>query len=227
MRERVRSPQVFLLLPGPTLRLTARECKTLNALFGVAYDQERLKSRPSVGQLLGNLLKRRKAVGNRTAHRAITASFQIPFPASDRKELISSTARAAFSAFQNQMFWENEAPRTKSMERDLVCRTHSWGIARRHYRQRDWYLPALNYDSLILFILNTLCVPQSAGGLCAHTGCGVLPSPQSQDQPHLRLPPTDAGHDWASHTFVWPLRDPAWTSCFGVRGSHAECHQGG
>ena len=28
---------------------------------------------------------------------------QIPFPASDGKELISSTAGAAFSAFQNQM----------------------------------------------------------------------------------------------------------------------------
>jgi len=41
-----------------TLRLTAGECKTLNALFGVAYDRDHLKSRPSVGQLLGNLLKR-------------------------------------------------------------------------------------------------------------------------------------------------------------------------
>ena len=45
-----------------TLRLTAEDCRTLNALFGVAYDRERLKSRPSVGQLLGNQLKRRKAV---------------------------------------------------------------------------------------------------------------------------------------------------------------------
>jgi hypothetical protein len=44
-----------------TLRLTAGVCKTLNALFGVAYDREHLKSRPSVGQLLGNLLKRKKA----------------------------------------------------------------------------------------------------------------------------------------------------------------------
>src|SRR6266851_4607553 len=51
-----------LLLARPTLRLTAGECKTLNALFGVAYDREHLKSRPSVGQLLGNLVKRRKAV---------------------------------------------------------------------------------------------------------------------------------------------------------------------
>jgi hypothetical protein len=41
-----------------TLRLTAAGCKTLNALFGVAYDPEHLKSRPSVGQLLGNLLSR-------------------------------------------------------------------------------------------------------------------------------------------------------------------------
>ena len=48
-----------------TLRLTAGECKTLNALFGVAYDGEHLKSRPSVGQLLGNLLKRRTAVGSK------------------------------------------------------------------------------------------------------------------------------------------------------------------
>ena len=38
-----------------TLRLTAGECKTLNALFGVAYVQERLESQSSVGQLLGNL----------------------------------------------------------------------------------------------------------------------------------------------------------------------------
>ncbi len=40
-----------------TLRLTAGECKTLNALFGVAYDREHLKSRPSIGQLLGNLFR--------------------------------------------------------------------------------------------------------------------------------------------------------------------------
>ncbi len=37
-----------------TLRLTAGGCKTLNALFGVAYDPEHLESRASVGQLLGN-----------------------------------------------------------------------------------------------------------------------------------------------------------------------------
>src|ERR1700682_568702 len=49
----------------PTFWLKAGECKTLNALFGVAYDREHLKSRPSVGQLLGNLLKRRKAGGSK------------------------------------------------------------------------------------------------------------------------------------------------------------------
>jgi hypothetical protein len=35
---------------------------------------------------------RRRCI-EQSAHRAITAAFQIPFPASDRKELISSTAR--------------------------------------------------------------------------------------------------------------------------------------
>ena len=49
-----------------TLRLTTGECKTLNALFGVAYDREHLESRPSVGQLLGNLLKTGNALGIRT-----------------------------------------------------------------------------------------------------------------------------------------------------------------
>jgi len=32
-----------------TLRLTAGECKTLNALFGVAYDPDHLKSGPQLG----------------------------------------------------------------------------------------------------------------------------------------------------------------------------------
>ena len=31
------------------LRLTAGECKTLNALFDVAYDRDHLKSRPQLG----------------------------------------------------------------------------------------------------------------------------------------------------------------------------------
>jgi hypothetical protein len=39
--------------------------RTLNALFGVAYDREDLESRPSVGQLWATYLKRRRAVGNR------------------------------------------------------------------------------------------------------------------------------------------------------------------
>ena len=47
-----------------TLRLTAEGCKTLNALFGVAYDPERLKSRPSVGQLLGNRISEKRKAGD-------------------------------------------------------------------------------------------------------------------------------------------------------------------
>src|SRR5216684_488137 len=64
-----------------TLRLTAGECKTLNALFGVAYDRDHLKSRPSVGQLLGNLLKRLKAAG--IEHDPISLSLAI-VPRCDR-----------------------------------------------------------------------------------------------------------------------------------------------
>src|SRR5712664_1542979 len=33
------------------ISVNSRGCKTLNALFGVAYDRELLESRPSVGQL--------------------------------------------------------------------------------------------------------------------------------------------------------------------------------
>jgi hypothetical protein len=43
-----------------TLRLTAGGCKTLNALFGVAYDPEHLKSRVSVGQLWATYLQEKK-----------------------------------------------------------------------------------------------------------------------------------------------------------------------
>src|SRR5258707_11867076 len=38
----------------PHLLVNSRGMQTLNALFGVAYDREPLKSRTSLGQLLGN-----------------------------------------------------------------------------------------------------------------------------------------------------------------------------
>src|SRR5258708_20357207 len=38
----------------PHLLVNSRGMQTLNALFGVAYDREHLKSRTSLGQLLGN-----------------------------------------------------------------------------------------------------------------------------------------------------------------------------
>jgi len=53
--------------------VNSRRVETLNALFGVACDRDHLKSRPSVGQLLGNLLKRRKA-WHRRLRRAINSS---------------------------------------------------------------------------------------------------------------------------------------------------------
>ncbi len=42
-------------LERENLLVNSRGMQTLNALFGVAYDRKHLKSRPSFGQLLGNL----------------------------------------------------------------------------------------------------------------------------------------------------------------------------